>query len=123
MRLPRNEGKRRGREPSRRPARHPGPTSLDSRRSASSHSAISYGIAVPRSGVSGPQLRPLNLTCCKSQPGTTVLMPGGALASVPSQFVEPNPAETSVWRRIRIDGFYFIFLVRETFSKRSGSTP
>jgi len=82
MRLPRNEGKRPRREPSQRPARQPRPISL-SRRSASSHFAISYEIAVPRRGVSGPQLRPLKLSCGKSQPGTTVLLPGVGLASRP----------------------------------------
>jgi hypothetical protein len=83
MRLPRNEGKRPRREPSRRPARQPRPISLDSRRSAGSHFAISYEIAVPSSSVSGPQLRPLKLSCGKSKPGTTVFMPGGGLASRP----------------------------------------
>jgi len=83
MRLPRNEGKRPRREPSRRPARQPRPISLDSRRSASSHFAISYAIAVPRSGVNGPQLRPMKGSFGKSQPGTTALLPGGALTSRP----------------------------------------
>ena len=68
---------------SRRPARQPKQISLDSQRSISSRFAISSRIAVPSSSVSGPQLRPLKLSCGKSKPGTTVFMPGGGLASRP----------------------------------------
>ena len=55
--LQRNERKRRRRESSRKAARRPSAIPLDSRRSASLHSAILYGIGARRSGVNGPQNR------------------------------------------------------------------
>jgi hypothetical protein len=98
MRLPRNDGKRPRREPSRRPARQPRPISLDSRRSTSFHFAISYEIAVPRSGVNGPQHQLLKVSFGKSQSGTTVLLPGGVLASRPE-----SVSRTQSRRNLRLE--------------------
>ena len=122
--LQRNERKRPRREPSRRAARRPRPIPLDSRRSASSHSAIFYGIGARRSGVNGPQPRPLKLSFGNAQPGT-IRAPVRRPISFPSRpsLSNPIPPEPPSGAAFRSMASIFILSFLETFSNPPGSNP
>ena len=68
-----------------------------------------YGIRVRRSGVNGPQPRPLKLSFGNLQRERLCSCREAHYPPVPSQSVEPNPPGTSVWSRFRIGWLLILF--------------